>query len=344
MGRLVPWAKYRMEWEEIRNERRKRGSLLDRRKASAADASSSSKLIPDPSSSSSSSSSSPSSTFLSSPSPPSSTVAVEQRYPWMPHLLSSALGLSRVRSYSTQARSPLFRLPAELRLAVWRYAVGGHGGHGHGHGHGGVVAVVRKTDKLAHAVLPRDRARLDAAPRVAARGGAWQPVGSERRVRADVVLAEASLLAMLQTCKRLYIEALPVLYGRNAFEFRTMEGFYRFLLLAPAAGLRAVRSLRIAWSGFGYWQHYERRDPESEMELELELDESWREICGAVAATMKGLRELTLHSWQPFDTRRERIPPADMARKILTPLGGLPEQVKLAFTVQQGDDVVSYSL
>lgn len=172
MGRLAPWAKYRKEWEEIRDERKKGGSILERKTSSSSSSPSSgdsiTNLIPDPSS------------------PPE----VEQRYKWMPQLLSASLGLSRVRFYSEQGRCPLFRLPVELRLAIWEYAVGG-----------GEITVVRKVDKLAHVVLPRDQERLDAA--YAAGRASWQPVGSERRVRADQVLADVNLLAMLQSCKRL---------------------------------------------------------------------------------------------------------------------------------------------
>lgn len=167
MGRLASWVKYRTEWEDIRAERRKNGSILDKKTTSDE-----SSLIPDP----------------SSPLSP----AVEQRFKWMPSQLSAGLGLSRVRFYSEQSTCPLFKLPVELRLAIWEYVVGGND-----------VTVVRKVDKIGHVVLPRDAERLKAAQTNVNDWSNWGPVGRERRYTAGEVLAAVDLLAMLRSCKRL---------------------------------------------------------------------------------------------------------------------------------------------
>ncbi|KAI1779071.1 hypothetical protein F4818DRAFT_238516 [Hypoxylon cercidicola] len=289
MGRLAPWVKYRLEWEQIRDQKKERGILEGKPDTEGS-------LIPGPS------------------------PEVEQRYKWMPQLLSASLGLSDVKSYSDQSECPLFKLPVELRFAVWEDVVGGND-----------VTIVRKVNKLAHAVLPRDEARLDAAETVTP-GSVFGPSGSQKRIKADQVTAEANLLAMLQSCKRLYLEALPVLYGRNSFEFRTMESFYRFLLHAPMAGLQSIRSININWTGFAYWQHYEY--DAAGKELELELEESWREICSAILA-MKSLKDLHFHSWLEFKMRSERTSREDMIQRILAPLKELPEDVKLTYTFRR---------
>ncbi|KAI1764379.1 hypothetical protein GGR53DRAFT_321970 [Hypoxylon sp. FL1150] len=292
MPRLAPWVKYRTEWKDIRAERSK-GSILDRKTADE------SRLIPDPSS------------------PPE----VEQRFGWVPQQLAAGLGLSRVRFYSDQSLSPLFKLPIELRLAIWEYVVGGN-----------EVTIVRTVAKIAHVVLPRDGERLELAEWD--NWSFWGPVGREKRYKGGYALSAVDLLAMLRSCKRLYIEALPVLYGRNTFEFQTMESFYRFLLQSPTTGLQSIRSIKIAWNGFSYWQNFEKPvDPGTGEELDH--DKSWREIC-SVISTMKSLRELRLHTWNEFVLRWQDTSRADMAKKILAPLEGLPEGVDLTFTCNNG--------
>ena len=107
-------------------------------------------------------------------------------------LISSSLGISpKPGAYCDQTQSLLFRLPPEVREAIWTYVVGGH--H---------VKIVRKMTKLGHAVMPRDRPRLDRAVRVSTSPGWIKLVGLEKRYKAHEVLAEESLLPLLQTCKR----------------------------------------------------------------------------------------------------------------------------------------------
>lgn len=86
-----------------------------------------------------------------------------------------------------------------------------------------------------------------------------------------------------------YWETLGLLYRRH-FKFERMEAFYRFLVLSPTAGLEAVRSIELDWSGFYYWARFEEKET---LGSPLNHNESWQEICDAVVA-MTGLRRLTI--------------------------------------------------
>lgn len=169
MGRLAPWVEYQQEWEQIRTERHKRGGIAERKTHDTSVC-----LIP-----------------VSSP-------ESEQRNKWlsnwMPEILSNSLGLSRAKSYSDQSQCLLFRLPIELRFAIWDYVLGGN-----------QIRIVRKVNKIAHGVFPRDKERHRRAELVEI---GWGGIGHEERFKAHEVLSEINLLTSLQTCKRLYVETM----------------------------------------------------------------------------------------------------------------------------------------
>ncbi|KAI1804618.1 hypothetical protein F4811DRAFT_552661 [Daldinia bambusicola] len=304
MGRLHPSARYSYEWRDIRSQRR-RGTIPEQ-KASEGGAGSS---------------------WI-----PSSPTEAWRRVRWAPSRLAGYLGLAGAAvPYSDQEQCLLLRLPPEIRLAIWEYALGGGGG-------GDDACILRKTNKLAHVVLPRDQARLDEADANRRRNyqPLWRAVGAERRFLADDVTAEFNLLTPLLSCKRIYSEALAILYKRH-FKFERMEGFYRFLLLSPPAGLSAVRSVELDWSGFYYWARFEEKAAAGSP---LDHNESWGEICDAVVGTMTGLRRLTIrvlafeHPLQEDEWYR-------MMRKIVAPLEGLPSRV--VFTVIIRDEALGRS-
>ncbi|KAI0118113.1 hypothetical protein F4776DRAFT_266738 [Hypoxylon sp. NC0597] len=137
------------------------------------------------------------------------------------HKCSTSLSQTNVKSYSNQSRCPLFRLPIELRFAIWEDFVGGN--H---------LTVIRKINKLAHVVLPRDRKRLGRAERigVAPKPG-WGPIliGDEKRIKADEVIAQINLLALPQTyiSKRVsFAFAIPAVNINQGLQARLYKGGY----------------------------------------------------------------------------------------------------------------------
>ncbi|KAI0172680.1 hypothetical protein GGR52DRAFT_572504 [Hypoxylon sp. FL1284] len=240
--------KYENEWRKIAALRRKHGGILQGK----ADESS---LIPGP-----------------EPEPEQS---------------SAGLGTSREKSYSDQDQCPLFKLPLELRWAIWEYAVGGH-----------EIRVRWKKKSIL--------------------------------VGAGPATLETNLLSMLMSCKRLYIEVLPTLYGCNSFEFWHMRSFYHFLRLSPMTGLQSIRSIKIPWGGFSHWKYHDRKDEE----MELNHNESWQEMCGVIHA-MKNLRRLALLPKPPLSKNLKRTTIA--SPNIMEPLKGLPTQVEVTLIIRLWD-------
>lgn len=151
MGRYAPWVKYAAEWRDIRVERKQ---------------------------------------------PPQSGASSTLRTAVKPgrllEFVSSWLFTSpKPGTCCDQSQSLLFKLPPEVRQAIWTYIVGSRD-----------VKIVRKMTKLGHAVMPRDQSRLDKATKVSAAPG-WIKVGGYgKRYKAHEVLAGENLLPLLQTSKR----------------------------------------------------------------------------------------------------------------------------------------------
>ncbi|KAI1462985.1 uncharacterized protein F4812DRAFT_453873 [Daldinia caldariorum] len=294
MGRPHPSARYSLEWHDI-SGRRRRGTIPEQKAAARVG-------------------------WI-----PNSTSDAWRRLRWAPSRLAGYLGLATGAAppYSDQTQCLLLRLPPEIRLEIWEYVLGG----------GADVCILRRANKLAHAVLPRDQARLDQAHDNRRRRylPLWGEFMAERSSLTDNRTAEVNLVTPLLSCKRIHSEMIAMLYKRH-FKFELMEGFYRFLLLSPLAGLSAVRSIELDWSGFYYWARFEE---DAAAGYPICHNESWADICGAVVGMMTGLRRLTLRvlafEHPARDDQRYRL-----MRKIVAPLEALPSHV--VFTVVIRDE------
>jgi hypothetical protein len=116
---------------------------------------------------------------------------VSSRVSWIPRELSSKLGLMTTKLYSDQRDSPLAKLPKEIRLQIWAHAIGEQ--H---------VTIVRKVNKLVHAILPRDGSRMLKADSVSVPKQWIGPTGYELRFKPHTVISTRSLLPLLMTCKQ----------------------------------------------------------------------------------------------------------------------------------------------
>ncbi|RSL57031.1 hypothetical protein CEP53_006625 [Fusarium sp. AF-6] len=301
MGCLAPWVKNILEWIDIQEQRHNGYSLRDRAtNGNGLDIST------------------------------SLTPQLLPKYDWVPRRLSKRLGLSVTKFYSDQQQSLLLsRLPKEIRISIWAYVVGGHD-----------VTIIRKINKLSHAIFPMDTERVHKAERVPTRKSWRAPLGYEKRYKATERMSELDLLPLLLTCKQIYLEALHVLYSQNSFKVHTMEAFYRFLLRSPHNGLQSIRYLTIQWSGFAYWWEYQNEDTGEPMH---EHDESWQEICDAIAA-MDNLKSLSIVVPPGIENRSRRAGAEkhDVITKISLPLAGLPEHVDFTFAIPE-DNVDPHS-
>ncbi|KAI8721715.1 hypothetical protein NCS52_00313700 [Fusarium sp. LHS14.1] len=236
------------------------------------------------------------------------TPQVLPKYDWMPSGLSKSLGLSVIKFYSDQQQSLLLsRLPKEIRISIWGYVVGGHN-----------VTI---------------KAEL-----VSTRKSWIGPMGYEKRYKATETMSELDMLPLLRTCKQIYLEALHILYGQNSFKFHTMEAFYRFLLLSPHDGLQSIRYLTIQWAGFAYWAVYQDEDTGEPLH---EHDESWQEICDAIAA-MDSLRSFSIVVAAGINSSWRRAEEHDVITRISLPLAALPEHVDFTFAIPE-DHIRSHS-
>ncbi|RSL59548.1 hypothetical protein CEP54_007242 [Fusarium duplospermum] len=294
MGCLSPFVKNSLEWKDIQEQRHNGHSLRDR--ATNGDG-----------------------LDIST----SRTPQVLPKYDWVPSGLSKRLGLSVTKFYSDQQQSLLLsRLPKEIRISIWGYVVGSHD-----------VSIIRKINKLSHAIFPMDTERVNKAALVSTRKSWIGPLGYEKRYKATEKMSELDMLRLLRTCKQIYLEALHILYSQTSFKFHTMEAFYRFLLLSPLNGLQSIRYLTIQWSGFAYWSEYQDQDTGEPLH---EHDESWQEICDAIAA-MDNLKSLSIVVPSGIDNNFRGViaKKHDVITRISLPLTALPEHVDFTFAIPE---------
>ncbi|TGO68339.1 hypothetical protein BOTNAR_0026g00260 [Botryotinia narcissicola] len=126
------------------------------------------------------------------------------------------------RKFFGQGGSTFFGLlPSEVRMEIYKWVLGGR-----------VLHIVRRKDKLSHVVCKSDRRDLDAGTReedaciVAGCRGVKIPGGSG--VHEIIGEGSGSLIPLLQVCRRIYSEAISLLYSTNTFNFDSMESFTSF--------------------------------------------------------------------------------------------------------------------
>ncbi|TGO26260.1 hypothetical protein BPAE_0063g00290 [Botrytis paeoniae] len=126
------------------------------------------------------------------------------------------------RKFFGQGGSTFFGLlPSEVRMEIYKWVLGGR-----------VLHIIRRKDKLGHVVCKCDRRDSDVGTReedaciVAGCRGVKIPGGSG--VHERVGEGSGSLLQLLQVCRRIYSEAISLLYSTNTFNFDSMEAFISF--------------------------------------------------------------------------------------------------------------------
>ncbi|KAF7912061.1 hypothetical protein BELL_0299g00090 [Botrytis elliptica] len=126
------------------------------------------------------------------------------------------------RKFFGQGGSTFFgMLPLEVRMEIYKWVLGGK-----------VLHIIRRKDKLSHVVCKCDRKDSDVGTReedaciVAGCRGVKILGGSG--VHERIGERSGSLIQLLQVCRRIYSEAISLLYSTNTFNFDSMESFISF--------------------------------------------------------------------------------------------------------------------
>ncbi|MCJ1471271.1 hypothetical protein MMC07_009919 [Pseudocyphellaria aurata] len=153
----------------------------------------------------------------------------------------------------------LSRLPFELRLKIYTYVLGGNVWH--------IYQVPRRrTHKRRHMPsVEHEDWRLGCCLTI-------------QRPSTNYFGPLLSLdIALLQTCRQIYLEAIPVLYTTNIFDINDLQTLIDLSMRVPAQHFATISTLRVAWSA----RDHDTSHPGIK---------DWERFCHVVATKMAGLR------------------------------------------------------
>lgn len=162
----------------------------------------------------------------------------------------SAARLTRMfeskKRLSNQADSPLFsKLPFEIRVAIFKYVLFDTG------------AMFVDTARIN----PDDWNSFDAIQTQACEldSRSLNEFSDLKSIDPGLRVNPSQLsLALLQTCRRVYAEALPVLYSQTQFVFKEPRHLVSFYHSVPATHFTHIRSIRMDFSKMSNFREYNR--------------------------------------------------------------------------------------
>jgi len=126
-----------------------------------------------------------------------------------------------------QTQSPLFKLPEELLLMIYKEVVGNR-----------LLHIVRRQRKLGH-VACNGSGDADECKENQCRG-LKLPTGTYAQTGPG-----NDLIQLLQTCRKIYVDAVQVLYSSNIFDFDCMEGFISMSCALLPQRFDSIQSLNL---------------------------------------------------------------------------------------------------
>lgn len=180
--------------------------------------------------------------------------------PEEPSLLSRVNPFKRIsprQKTFDQSQSPLACLPREIRDLIWTEVLGDR-----------LLQVKRTSTKL---LCPFDCTKDVENGSVICEHNNWRLVNGPR----------CCLLPLLKTCRMIYSEAIPILYGRNVFHFDHVDMFLYFRQSVLPQRLNQIRILYLSWETWHSFGNDERSH----------VLASWRKACDALASFVE-LQEL----------------------------------------------------
>lgn len=199
----------------------------------------------------------------------------ESRRSWNPFKKS---GIQRTND---QAQSVLLtRLPSEIRRLIWANVMGGH-----------LLHVVRAPKRLLAIDCNEDFGRELKTRHHDCWGftDAWKPsMGSTPGYylfpEGDRPAKPANLLPLLQTCRLIYTETIPILYRDNIFDLNHVDTLLYLRQSVLPQRLNQIRFLNLIWDF-----RYDASAAPAPYGIA-----TWLEVCD-VLASFAGLQELTMH-------------------------------------------------
>jgi hypothetical protein len=181
-----------------------------------------------------------------------------------------------------QTCSLLAKLPLELRLQIYQYAIGDS-----------TIHVVEFKQRLAHVEcssrLDVDIERACIPHRYKNERPDWSDDIPDWKF--DTLLG--ARLALLQTCRQIYAESIDILYSTNTFDFATAETFNLFVRTIPPTRLTTIRSLSIRlFNDAGRTIVRTPRDDPHIPEFNYNLAQGWDPMWQIIKHKMNALKRL----------------------------------------------------
>jgi len=195
---------------------------------------------------------------------------------------------------ATNASSPLLcKLPLEIRRKIYAYALGQQ-----------VIHILLVPHRITHICCT--------SPTVTDFTRVCCPHAGTSPVPQHVPTPPSKIpVALLRTCRQIYTEALPVLYGLNTFDINDLSAFVFLAAAIPPKGLASMRSLHVLWMA----DFPPLRDEITKPAFKAPFDDAtFLRFWTVLATRMPALRELrmaTYHSiWTPtIDVKDEWVQP-----------------------------------
>ncbi|KAL9072672.1 MAG: hypothetical protein Q9157_005006 [Trypethelium eluteriae] len=256
--------------------------------------------------------------------------------------LRSSKHATILQKTSSQQQSLLLqKLPIEVRLLIWEHCIGGE-----------LLHIVREPGRLGYVICPfwkfdlplysssntfiRESTRTAieewASPNYTSNHICWSPQDADglsyARTRESKLfglnsVSKRAFLPLLQTCRQVYSEALPIMYQTNVFDIKSLDT----LLSLPRTTIHVdlIRTLRLSWDfcadplqpRLNANPPPARRGLFSDAIPPFDLD-TWLRAC-AFLSRMKGLQELVL----TIEGARWAAQSPESASQLLLPLAGV---------------------
>ncbi|KAF2835651.1 hypothetical protein M501DRAFT_997793 [Patellaria atrata CBS 101060] len=199
-----------------------------------------------------------------------------------------------VQTTLDQLQSPLFNtLPAEIRVLIYQYAIGNQTLH-----------ITHLNKRLGHIVCMNTSSQKQFGVR---RHFCWgYETESKEFINGDPELfsntmgegfttpsSTGSLLSLLKSCRRVYSEAISILYTRNIFAVKHIRTVIDLNHTILTSRLHQIRTLDLRWTTQAPW-HAENIDNRTTVYDKRTWEHVW-----SIIARMDGLRNLKVEIGGP---------------------------------------------
>lgn len=174
----------------------------------------------------------------------------------------------------------LNRLPLEVRQLIWSAAIGGY-----------LLHIVRAENRLLAISCPENIGMELNTREHGCWGQNFDHELSEPTLYKGPTHGHpakpANLLPLLQTCRMVYSEAIPILYGNNIFDIDHLDTLICLDRKVLPHRLAQIHTLNLTWD---YLSQFEYSAPFAPFDIA-----TWRQSCVILETRFTGLRHITVH-------------------------------------------------